>query len=113
MDNDFQWRLKGRCYKLGHDVPHAARDSETASSAGDYSTRKDIVRTCSRRRSGFPRALPTRRHNRRGPQLRMGPKMNGYIAMQALGMGLVCESMPFSPIAPPSAAGSARSRCVK
>jgi 3-isopropylmalate/(R)-2-methylmalate dehydratase small subunit len=25
----------------------------------------------------------------------MGPKMNGYIAMQALGLGLVCESMPF------------------
>ena len=25
----------------------------------------------------------------------MGPKMNGYIAMQALGLGLVCESMPY------------------
>jgi len=25
----------------------------------------------------------------------MGPKMQGYIAMQALGLGLVCESMPF------------------
>ena len=20
---EFNWRLKGRCYKLGHDVPHA------------------------------------------------------------------------------------------
>ena len=25
----------------------------------------------------------------------MGPKMNGYIAMQAMGLGLLCESMPY------------------
>jgi 3-isopropylmalate/(R)-2-methylmalate dehydratase small subunit len=30
-----------------------------------------------------------------GRNFGMGPKMNGYIAMQALGLGLVCESMPF------------------
>ena len=30
-----------------------------------------------------------------GSNFGMGPKMNGYIAMQALGLGLVCESMPF------------------
>ncbi len=30
-----------------------------------------------------------------GRNFGMGPKMNGYIALQALGLGLVCESMPF------------------
>jgi 3-isopropylmalate/(R)-2-methylmalate dehydratase small subunit len=30
-----------------------------------------------------------------GRNFGMGPKMQGYIAMQALGLGLVCESMPF------------------
>ena len=30
-----------------------------------------------------------------GRNFGMGPKMNGYIAMQAMGLGLVCESMPF------------------
>ena len=30
-----------------------------------------------------------------GRNFGMGPKMNGYVAMQALGLGLVCESMPF------------------
>ena len=29
-----------------------------------------------------------------GRNFGMGPKMNGYIAMQALGLGIVCESMP-------------------
>jgi 3-isopropylmalate/(R)-2-methylmalate dehydratase small subunit len=30
-----------------------------------------------------------------GRNFGMGPKMQGYIAMQALGLGLICESMPF------------------
>ena len=30
-----------------------------------------------------------------GRKFGMGPKMNGYVAMQALGLGLVCESMPY------------------
>ncbi|MSP48916.1 MAG: 3-isopropylmalate dehydratase [Alphaproteobacteria bacterium] len=30
-----------------------------------------------------------------GRNFGMGPKMNGYIAMQALGLGLLTESMPF------------------
>ena len=30
-----------------------------------------------------------------GRNFGMGPKMQGYIAMQALGLGLVCESMSF------------------
>jgi 3-isopropylmalate/(R)-2-methylmalate dehydratase small subunit len=30
-----------------------------------------------------------------GRNFGMGPKVNGYIAMHALGLGLVCESMPF------------------
>jgi 3-isopropylmalate/(R)-2-methylmalate dehydratase small subunit len=30
-----------------------------------------------------------------GSNFGMGPKMQGYIAMHALGLGLLCESMPF------------------
>jgi 3-isopropylmalate/(R)-2-methylmalate dehydratase small subunit len=30
-----------------------------------------------------------------GRNFGMGPKMQGYIAMHALGLGLICESMPF------------------
>jgi 3-isopropylmalate/(R)-2-methylmalate dehydratase small subunit len=93
--SDFVWTLRGTCYKLGHDVPHAdgvipARfitDRETsaevmiphlfeATDPGFHSRCRpgDIIVT--------------------GRNFGVGPKSNGYIAMQALGLGLVCESIP-------------------
>jgi 3-isopropylmalate/(R)-2-methylmalate dehydratase small subunit len=92
----FEWILRGRCYKLGHDVPHhggvipnryiIARQfdpaelvphlfEETDPGFHERSRPGDIIVT--------------------GRNFGMGPKMNGYIAMRALGLGVVCESMPF------------------
>ncbi len=91
---EFSWVLQGRCYKLGHDVPHAggviparfitARETDPAvliphlfeQSDPGFSTRcrpGDIIVT--------------------GRNFGMGQKATGYIAMQALGLGLLCESM--------------------
>jgi len=94
--NDFEWVLSGRCYKLGHDVPHA----------GGVIPNRYIVA-----RQFDPGALVPHLfeetdpgfHERARPgdiivtgrNFGMGPKMNGYIAIRALGLGLVCESMPF------------------
>lgn len=91
---EFQWILRGRCYKLGDDVPHpggviparfiTAREmdpevlvphlfSETDPGFVERSRPGDIIVT--------------------GRNFGMGPKGNGYVPMQALGLGLLCESM--------------------
>ena len=93
---EFDWRYKGRCYKLGHDVPHpggvipnhliVAREMDPAKLVPHLFAETD---------PGFHTRA---RHGDiivTGRNFGMGPKANGYIAMQALGLGLVCESMPF------------------
>ncbi|HEX4330020.1 MAG TPA: hypothetical protein VH105_24740 [Burkholderiales bacterium] len=91
---EFNWTLRGRCYKLGHDVPHpggvipafyiTARETDPAvlvphlfeETDPGFHTRSrpgDIIVT--------------------GRNFGMGQKGAGYIAMQALGLGLLCESM--------------------
>ena len=91
---EFNWILRGRCYKLGHDVPHpggvipafyiTARETDPAvlvphlfeETDPGFHTRSrpgDIIVT--------------------GRNFGMGQKGAGYIAMQALGLGLLCESM--------------------
>ncbi|CAN5336206.1 3-isopropylmalate dehydratase small subunit [soil metagenome] len=93
--SDFEWVKRGLCYKLGHDVPHpggviplrfiTGRETDPAvliphlfeQTDPGFSTRcrpGDIIVT--------------------GRRFGMGPKVPGYIAMHALGLGLVCESMP-------------------
>ena len=94
--SDFDWVLKGRCYKLGHDVPHAggvipnryivARQFDPAELV-PYLFEETDPGYHQRCRAGD--IIVT------GRNFGMGPKMNGYIAMRALGLGLVCESMPF------------------
>jgi 3-isopropylmalate/(R)-2-methylmalate dehydratase small subunit len=59
---DFQWKLRGRCYKLGHDVPHAGGVIPNSFITGRFFDPKDLV-----------------------PNL----------FAETLGLGLVCESMPF------------------
>ena len=93
---DFEWRLKGRCYKFGHDVPHAGGVVPGSIITGRFFDPKDIIPTL------FPETHPDFHKQCKpgdiivaGRNFGMGPKMNGYIAMQALGLGLVCESMPF------------------
>jgi 3-isopropylmalate/(R)-2-methylmalate dehydratase small subunit len=93
---DFEWRLSGRCYKLDHDVPHAGTVIPVWLISGRYTDPKDLVQH-------LFEAIDPGFHERARPgdiivtgrNFGMGPKMNGYIAMQALGLGLVCESMPF------------------
>ena len=43
MSNDFQWRLEGRCYKLGDDVPHAGGVVPNRIIVGRYFDPKEIV----------------------------------------------------------------------
>jgi 3-isopropylmalate/(R)-2-methylmalate dehydratase small subunit len=96
MTSDFQWRLKGRCYKLGHDVSHAGGVVPNWIIAGRYFDPKDIIpHLFEETDPGFHERVKTGDIIVAGRNFGMGPKMNGYIAMQALGLGLVCESMPF------------------
>lgn len=92
--SEFNWSLRGRCYKLGHNVPHpggviplsfiTARETDPTvliphlfeETDPGFSTRSkpgDLIVT--------------------GKNFGMGVKGTGYIAMHALGLGLLCESM--------------------
>ena len=42
--SEFQWLLKGRCYKLGHDVPHPGGVIPNWLIAGRYLDPKDVPR---------------------------------------------------------------------
>ena len=96
MTTEFQWRLKGRCYKLGHDVPHAGGVILNSFIAGRYFDPKALVpHLFEETDPGFHERCKPGDIVVTGRNFGMGPKMNGYIAMQALGLGLVCVSMPF------------------
>jgi 3-isopropylmalate/(R)-2-methylmalate dehydratase small subunit len=92
--HDFQWTLRGRCYKLGHDVPHpggviparfiTAREMDPQVLTPHLFAETD---------PGFPERCRPGDIIVTGRNFGMGPKGNGYVAMQALGLGLVCESM--------------------
>lgn len=93
--NGFEWRLRGRAYLLGHDVPHpggvipnrliARREMDPAALIPHLFEESD---------PGFHERARPGDIVIAGRNFGMGPKMNGYIAMRAMGLGLVCESMP-------------------
>ena len=92
----FEWTLRGRCYKLGDDVPHAGAVIPQWIIAGRFLDPELLVPHL------FEQIDPGFHERARpgdiivaGRNFGMGPKMNGYVAMQALGLGLICESMPF------------------
>ncbi|HYC45559.1 MAG TPA: hypothetical protein VED01_08725 [Burkholderiales bacterium] len=92
----FQWRLTGRCYKLGHDVPHQGGVIPGWVIAGRYLEPKDVIpHLFEETDPGFHERCRPGDIIVAGRNFGMGPKMNGYVAMNALGFGLVCESMPF------------------
>ena len=92
----YNWLLKGRCYKLGHDVPHPGGVIPNALiTAREFDPPKLIPHLFSETDPGFHTRVKPGDIIVTGRNFGMGPKMNGYIAMQALGLGLVCESMPF------------------
>ena len=92
--SDMKWILKGRCYKLGHDVPHAGSVVPNSIISGRYFDAKDIIpHLFEETDPGFHMRCKAGDIIVAGRNFGMGPKMNGYIAMQAL--ELICESMPF------------------
>jgi 3-isopropylmalate/(R)-2-methylmalate dehydratase small subunit len=92
--SEFQWNLRGRCYKLGHDVPHpggvipayfiTAREMDPDVLVPHLFEETD---------PGFPQRCRPGDIIVTGRNFGMGPKGNGYVAMHALGLGLLCESM--------------------
>ena len=96
LSTSFQWKLRGRCYKLGHDVPHQGVVVPGWIVTGRHFDAKDIVpHLFEEVDPGFHERCRPGDIIVAGRNFGRGPKMNGYIAMQALGLGLVCESMPF------------------
>lgn len=94
--NGFAWKLAGRCYKLGHDVPHPGGViPERLITARETDPQKLIPHLFEATDPGFHGRAKAGDIIVTGRNFGMGPKSNGYIAMQALGLGLVCESMPF------------------
>jgi 3-isopropylmalate/(R)-2-methylmalate dehydratase small subunit len=92
----FQWTLRGRCYQLGHEVPHAGGVVPNRIIVGRHFDPADIIpHLFEETDPGFHTRCQPGDIIVAGRNFGMGPKMNGYIAMQALGLGLVCESMPF------------------
>ena len=92
----FEWTLRGRCYRLGDDVPHPGVVIPQWIIAGRFLDPEIVVPHL------FEQIDPGFHERARpgdiivaGRNFGMGPKMNGYVAMQALGLGLICESMPF------------------
>jgi 3-isopropylmalate/(R)-2-methylmalate dehydratase small subunit len=93
---EFNWLLKGRCYKLGHDVPHPGGViPNRLIVAREMDPQKLIPHLFEETDPGFHTHVKSGDIIVTGRNFGMGPKSNGYIAMQALGLGLVCESMPF------------------
>jgi 3-isopropylmalate/(R)-2-methylmalate dehydratase small subunit len=92
---EFEWTLRGRCYRLGDDVPHADgvipaqfiidRETDPALLVPHLFELTD---------PGFSSRCRPGDIVVAGRNFGVGQKSTGYIAMQALGLGLVCESMP-------------------
>jgi 3-isopropylmalate/(R)-2-methylmalate dehydratase small subunit len=96
MTAGFQWVLRGRCYRLGHDVPHAGGViPNRLIVAREFDAAKLVPHLFEETDPGFHERARPGDIVVAGRNFGMGPKMNGYIAMHALGLGLVCESMPF------------------
>lgn len=92
----FSWVLRGRCWRLGHDVPHMGGVVPMRIVSEMRHDPKDIVpHLFEETDPGFHERCRPGDIIVAGRRFGMGPKMQGYIAMQALGLGLVCESMSF------------------
>ncbi len=92
----FNWCLKGRAYKLGHNVPHPGVVIPPWLISGRYLDAKDLVpHLFEQIDPGFHERSKPGDIIVAGRNFGMGPKMNGYVAMEALGLGLIADSMPF------------------
>lgn len=92
----FSWVLRGRCWRFGHDLPHMGGVVPMHVVSEMRHDPKDIVpHLFEESDPGFSQRCRAGDIVVAGRNFGMGPKMQGYIAMQALGLGLVCESMTF------------------
>jgi 3-isopropylmalate/(R)-2-methylmalate dehydratase small subunit len=92
----FSWTLRGRCYGLGDDVNHMGGVVPMRIVSEMRFDPADIVpHLFEETDPGFHERCRPGDLIVTGRNFGMGPKMQGYIAMKALGLGLVCESMPF------------------
>jgi 3-isopropylmalate/(R)-2-methylmalate dehydratase small subunit len=90
---DFDWVLRGRCYLLGDDVNHAGVVIPAALvTARETNPEVLIPRLFEAIDPGFHTRCRPGDLIVTGRNFGMGPKGAGYIAMQALGLGLLCES---------------------
>ena len=90
------WLLQGRCHRLGHEVPHAGGViPDRLITSREFDPQKLIPHLFEGTDPGFHTRAREGDIIVAGRKFGMGPKMNGYIAMQAMGLGLVCESMPY------------------
>jgi 3-isopropylmalate/(R)-2-methylmalate dehydratase small subunit len=88
--------MRGRCYKFGDDIPHAECVIPQWTISGRHFDPDELIPLLFEGlRPGFHEQVKPGDVIVTGKNFGMGPKMNGYIAMHALGLGLVCESMPF------------------
>lgn len=93
----FSWKLSGKCHKLGHDVVHD----------GPMMNFKYVIERVTDPAALIPHLFEEsdpgfRDRVKRGDIIVAGRNLGkgkahvqAYIAMQALGVGVVCESMPF------------------
>ncbi len=94
--SETMWVMRGRCHKFGDNVPHGGGIVPgwvLAQRVLDAETLiphlfEDIA-------PGFHERCKPGDIIVAGKNFGMSPKMNGFVAMQALGLGLLCESMPF------------------
>jgi 3-isopropylmalate/(R)-2-methylmalate dehydratase small subunit len=96
MSREIEWRPRGTCHKFGDNVPHLdGVVPEWIVNGRHFEPAEIIPELFEMIRPGFHKAVKTGDIVVTGKNFGMGPKMNGYIGMQALGLGLLCESMPF------------------
>ena len=90
------WRLRGRAWVLGHDIQHQGGVVPAWIVTGRHMDPAEIIpHLFEETDPGFHTRCRPGDIIVAGRSFGMGPKMNGYIAMKARGLGLVCESMPF------------------
>ncbi len=94
--SDEIWRLRGQCQKFGDEIPHAEMVIPNWCIANRHFEPDFLIpHLFEGLDPGFHERVKPGDIIVAGTNFGMSPKMNGYIAMQALGLGLVCESMPF------------------
>jgi 3-isopropylmalate/(R)-2-methylmalate dehydratase small subunit len=94
--SDNIWVTRGRCHKFGDNVPHGGGIVPGWVLAGRVvEADKIIPHLFEDIAPGFHERCKSGDVIVAGKNFGMSPKMNGFVAMQALGLGLMCESMPF------------------